>query len=441
MDDDDVLSSGSDDSSSKERPKSPILDDVEEAMLADALALLAKSGKRLTLGELVEYVTAFARRVHPDRWRGSPPQQSLSGNWLQGFRQRWKHKLVDLEALVSPASIERVPSTMKMEERDAVQRFLTETWIPLLADKYPDIKAENVWNLDEASFHFINQVPHASRIGRGMALPAGMSHCSRRENLAQPSRSSSIRVMFLVNAGGTFHTPCFIFQNRLGRLSRDMLYGNNYSDFPDMGYAVTRNGWGQLLVTTTGLKLFATSVQASKTNPQIILMDSHLSHQIGLAGARELEDLGITIVHLPPQTGHLLQPLEQGLVRSMKQQFSRLAKAHAPIPGHTVDPSKYQLFEGWIYQATAAAMTPAAIKNGFQVTGIWPPNAEVVETLRYGLHCGGGGGDRGEEEAPEECSARSFAQEIEKFREQTHQRLEALERCLFSHFFQAQTLP
>ena len=84
----------------------------------------------------------------------------------------------------------------------------------------------------------------------------------------------------------------------------------------------------------------------------------------------------IKVLALNPHTSHWAQPLDKNPFSSFKDQFNK--QMHMFLRksgGRALQKSEYMsLFNvAWV-----KAMTPQNIKDGFERTGIWPPNPDVI---------------------------------------------------------------
>ena len=113
-----------------------------------------------------------------------------------------------------------------------------------------------------------------------------------------------------------------------------------------------------------------------ETGPVVLFFDGHFSHMsIGLI--QTARSLGIHLFCLPPNTTHVLQPLDVGVFGSMKQQWRTILKRHQ-LTTRAKNVMK-ERFPGLLQQLWMNSITPAHLRAAFRATGLVPFNAQAVK--------------------------------------------------------------
>jgi hypothetical protein len=145
-------------------------------------------------------------------------------------------------------------------------------------------------------------------------------------------------------------------------------------EVPGTIYGLSGNGWMDMELFNmwfcNHFLRYAPSVR-----PLLLLMDGHSSHYfpdtIRLA-ARER----VILFTLPPNTTHMLQPLDRGCFGPLKMAWREECHQYmSEHPGRVV--TKFQ-FSTLFSRAWSRSMTMANVTAGFRVTGIYPLNRNVL---------------------------------------------------------------
>lgn len=123
-------------------------------------------------------------------------------------------------------------------------------------------------------------------------------------------------------------------------------------------------------------KLFLPAVQhLTETGPVLLFLDGHHSH-ISLELIRKARENNITIMCLPPNTTHLLQPLDLSVFAPLKKAWKSILKQYKlETRGQTV--SK-EVFPGLIKKLWDASFKPEHCVGGFHGAGLVPLSREHV---------------------------------------------------------------
>ena len=174
------------------------------------------------------------------------------------------------------------------------------------------------------------------------------------------------------NAAGTALSSYYVFKGK--RTNSELLKGA----LPGTGIALTETGWSNKTVFKTYLQdHFLKYAQAGiNVDDHILLIyDGHASH-VSLDVIEWAKEKKIILFVLPPNTSHMLQPLDVGCFGPFKSAYySECSLWTARQRGEVI--TKYNMCE-IACKAYSKTMTPANILASFRKTGISPFKSDVV---------------------------------------------------------------
>ena len=177
-----------------------------------------------------------------------------------------------------------------------------------------------------------------------------------------------------MNAAGNYLPPVFIFPRK--RMV-DSLMANAPID--SKGFA-SSNGWSNSELFVKWLNHFVECTNASKANPQIIVLDGHHSHK-SLEAIRFAQARGIHLITLPPHCTHKMHPLDCSYFSSLKAAYNREADSWMVAnPGKRI--TVYHI-AGLLKSAYLRTGTHEKAIKGFQKCGLFPYNSEVFSDDDY----------------------------------------------------------
>ncbi len=83
------------------------------------------------------------------------------------------------------------------------------------------------------------------------------------------------------------------------------------------------------------------------------------------------------MITLPSHTSHVLQPLDVNYFKPFKTTLKKERNNSMVISNYN-QPNK-ATFVGWVDEALNMALSKRHIKNGFQITRIWPLNPKAMD--------------------------------------------------------------
>jgi hypothetical protein len=135
---------------------------------------------------------------------------------------------------------------------------------------------------------------------------------------------------------------------------------------------VSDSGW----INSDWLNKFIDFSKSTKESPVLLILDGHSTHTKSL----EVIDLArVILLCLPPHTSHRLQPLDVSFFKPLSLYYGEeLRKWLRCNPGKIVTLWQISSIFG------AAFIQSATIKialKGFEKTGIWPPNKNILSRI------------------------------------------------------------
>ena len=138
-------------------------------------------------------------------------------------------------------------------------------------------------------------------------------------------------------------------------------------------FVTSKNGWINTTLFLQWFQFFLRNIPPIR--PVLLTMDGHSSH-ISIEVIQLARDNDIHFLCLPAHTTHILQPLDVGVFKSFKSNFSKACtKFLAAHPGRVVTSDKLSLLvaEAWPHSSTALN-----ILSGFKKCGIFPFNPSEI---------------------------------------------------------------
>ena len=138
-------------------------------------------------------------------------------------------------------------------------------------------------------------------------------------------------------------------------------------------FANSTNGWINSNLFMEWFEFFLANIPP--TRPVLLIMDGHGTH-ISIDLIKSLPASGVHLLCLPSHTTHVLQPLDMGVFKSFKGNWSKACSKYlAANPGRVITSEK---LASLVADAWPLSLTPVNIMSGFRKTGIYPINPSEV---------------------------------------------------------------
>ena len=367
-----------------------VLTPAEEREIVISCQVLQELGYGLTR----EIVTEVIHHFLNDQGRPLPFKDGHPGpDWWEAFMGRWptlsERKPQHLSAKRATASN---PETLK-SWFDTVQQFIRKVGLLKRTTTVVDYTSR-LWNSDETGFCLgaTSKNILAKRGDRSIHEIGGASD------------HQFITVNVCGNAAGVRLPPFILYKGK-----------NLYTTWTEGGpagayYGVSQSGW---MEEVNYLKWFEKQFYPAVrhllgTGPVVLLFDGHFSH-MSIHLIKKALSLGIHLFCLPPNTTHVLQPLDVGVFGPMKQCWRTILKRYK-ISIRAANISK-ERFPQLISDLWKKSLTPEHLKAGFRCVGLAPFNPSVFRLGQTGpsLHA-----SAQTSETPDRTELRSYFCEILK---------------------------
>ena len=142
---------------------------------------------------------------------------------------------------------------------------------------------------------------------------------------------------------------------------------------PQTLFCNSSNGWINDDLFLQWFKFFLANIPP--TRPVLLIMDGHGTH-ISIELIELAQSNGVHLLCLPSHTTHILQPLDVGVFKSFKSNFSKTCSKYlAAHPGRVITSDK---LASLVAEAWPLSLSPLNIMSGFKKTGIYPINPSEV---------------------------------------------------------------
>ena len=273
----------------------------------------------------------------------------ISNGWWERFSGR--HPQVTLKSAV-PLSYARAMAT----DPAVINNYYDELERVLKSNDIFD-RPGNVFNCDETGLPLCPKCPKiVDQIG------------SKNPSHITGNTKSQITVMACGSAAGYAVPPFVIFDRKT--LNPEYTRG----EVPGTLYGLSQSGWmDRTLFSEWFFNHFL--CYAPPIRPLLLVMDGHSSHfcpEVIKAAAAEK----VILYALPPNTTHLLQPMDKGCFGPLKSSWRQVChKFITQNPGKQI--TRFE-FSKLFSQAWYKSMTMPNIVASFKVTGICPFNRNIM---------------------------------------------------------------
>lgn len=115
------------------------------------------------------------------------------------------------------------------------------------------------------------------------------------------------------------------------------------------------------------------------TGPVVMFFDGHFSH-LSIALIKQARSLGIHLSCLPPNTTHILQPLDVGVFGPVKAAWRKILKEYK-LRTRAANVTK-DLFPSLIKELWQMSVKPDHLRAAFKSAGLFPFNPDAVSSER-----------------------------------------------------------
>ena len=318
----------------------PYLNTMEEAEVVQFLSRCASIGYGKSRKEVLSLVQSVLD--------SKGVQKTVTNGWWESFCRR--HPNLSLRS-AAPLSLVRAQAS----NPEMINRYFDLLEHTLEENELTDQPGQ-IFNMDESGMPLDPKVPKVVA-DRGSSV-----------TMVGSGNKAQVTIVGCCSAAGLCMPPIVIWDRKT--LAPELTIG----EVPGSIYGLSGNGWMDMelfhMWFCSHFLRYAPSVR-----PLLLLMDGHSSHYcpdtIRLA-ARER----VILFTLPPNTTHILQPLDRGCFGPLKMAWRE--ECHQYMSEHSGRVvTKFQ-FSALLNKAWSRSMSMANVTAGFRVTGIYPLNRNVL---------------------------------------------------------------
>lgn len=336
-----------------------VLTKEEEKDVVRCCEVLGRFGvcaNRDVVGKVIKDYLAALDRPNPFRL-GCPGKK-----WWSNFLKRW------------PELSERKPEHLTVQRAKAATPSVIAAFISSLGSfleskgisslSYGEL-GQRLWNCDETGIS-TSVASQKVLVKRGSRVVSEIGGGSDREYITS---------LFCGSAVGERLTPYVVYKAE----TLDPLW--TVGGPQGTRYSASSSGWMETAQFHEWFKkVFLPAVtDRLRTGPVILFVDGHNSHLaielLGLARANN-----VTIYCLPPNTTHLLQPLDVGVFGPLKRVWRRQVKDHK-MHTHASRITK-SVFPTLLSALYEESVLPEHLVSGFRATGIHPLSHKAIKAER-----------------------------------------------------------
>ena len=192
---------------------------------------------------------------------------------------------------------------------------------------------------------------------------------SKNPSCLESGNKSQVTIVGCVSAAGYCIPPMIIYSRKSSFLSREMIQ----DEIPGTAYGFSSNGWMDQELFDHWFDHFLK--YAPPTRPLLVLMDGHSSHYCP-STIHHAAEQQVILLTLPPNTTHLLQPLDKGIFGPLKIEWRK--SCHDFI---VENPGKVITLRNFSAQFAKAWIKSMTMKNtiaSFRTTGLYPIDRNKV---------------------------------------------------------------
>lgn len=306
-------------------------------------------------GLVMDDLRKLACDIASQAGRDHPFHNGFAGRgWMEGFRKR--HPKLTLR---TPQALSYCRAAMV--NKDAVDDFFAK--LGALYGRLNLIsKPMQIFNIDETGISVVHKP------GR-VVCELGRKHVY---SLTSGEKGQTHTVVSCVSVSGVVLPPMLIYPRK-----RAVPEGFRTGALPGTVFTTSDNGWITQEIYIEWFKLFLQSIPPAR--PVLLLEDGHASH-ITIEVIELARKNNVHLLCLPAHTSHILQPLDVGVFKSFKTNYSKACRRYmVDHPGRVITSDA---IAGLLAEAWPLSFTPVNILSGFKKTGVYPLNpGEVCDRM------------------------------------------------------------
>jgi len=323
----------------------------EERVIANHLAILGEYGLAFSRLDLKIFIKDFLKSK--DRYVKEFKENTPGDDWVYGFLQRNNNILTERKC----QNINRKRANIRTED--------IEKYFDRLKKSLEGVNPKYIINYDETN---LVDDPGTSRL----IYKKGIRRAERIMN----SSKTSVSIMFAATAQGCMLPPYVVYKG-------DRLMDSHTEGGPiNCHYNVSKSGWFDAQIFLDYLKtiIIPFCKKATHSDAKKIIIGDNLPSHISLEALEILEPHNIHMVFLPPNSTHLLQPLDVAIFHPLKVEWRKVLTQFKEGPGKCYTTLCKQFFPCLLLNLlqNMEGRWPKLSAKGFETCGIWPTNMNIV---------------------------------------------------------------
>lgn len=329
-----------------------VLDNEQEEELSRRIVRLAQVGYPLTNKILKKCVFTFCeenRLSHP-----FSKEKKMAGRyWIKGFLQRHQEISIRKAQSMNPA---RAQKLNKFIVKDYFEKLKTVLQELDLMDK-----PERIYNVDEKGCRLTLHHQQTVLAKKG----------AKRVHLVAPEHGENVTIVACASANGCAIPPTILFKGQ--RMKPE------WKDNLPHGSLALMTPKGSMNVET--FVIWLEHLAKYKLEGKCLLIfdgaSCHLDHSIVDVADKH----NITLLCLPSNTTHELQPMDKSVFRSYEHHWDEQVMLFwTKYKDRALTKQRFGDIFSIVWDK---AMTPANIKSGFSATGIFPYNPDAIPEVAF----------------------------------------------------------
>ena len=319
-----------------------VLTSEEETRLAQYIVDMCDMGFGLTRQDVMRVAYSIVEKSG----REHPFSNGMAGRaWFDGFRSR------------NPNLTMRISQPLSYSRATAANKDIIDDFFAKMGAIYARLnllsKPMQIYNVDETGISVVHKAGKViTQIGRKNVW-----------SVTSAEKGKTHTVITCVSASGFVIPPMMIYPRK--RMNEKLKQGA----VPETLFECSDSGWINEGLYIKWFKFFLAKIPP--TRPVLLIEDGHSSH-ISIDVIKLARDNGVHLLCLPAHTMHMLQPLDVGVFKSLKSNYSMACKKFlSKRPGQVITTD---VLASLLAQAWPESVTPVNVMSGFRKCGIYPLN-------------------------------------------------------------------
>lgn len=329
-----------------------ILNKDQEHELAKRIVRLAEIG--YPLSNKIVRKCVFNYCVQNNLEHKFSQEKKMAGRyWMKGFLQRNREISIRKAQSMNPARAQKLNKFIVKDYFDKLKGVLQE--LDLMD------KPERIYNIDEKGCRLSLHHQQTVLAKKG----------AKRVHLVAPEHGENITVVACANANGVAIPPGILFKGQ--RMKPE------WTDNLPPGTLALMTPKGSMTVET--FVIWLQHLAKYKLEGKCLLIfdgaSCHLDHSIVDAA----EQHNITLLCLPSNTTHELQPMDKSVFRSFEHHWDeQVLLFWTKYKDRVLTKQRFGEIFSIVWDK---ALTPANIRSGFRATGIFPYNPDAIPEVAF----------------------------------------------------------